>query len=893
MADDYSKFVTDEAPPLAPGTAGPPAIVPERPADPAYAKFEQVSEPTGPGLLESFGRGTLAGGVAGFEDELGLASRERQTAAREANPWTYFFGEMGGTIVPMVATGGAGALARGAGLGARAVRAVAGAFTPGPMNTVRQAATQGAKLGATYGTLSGAGHSEGETLLERGADALKGGAAGTVLGAPIGAAGYGASRAVGAVLNRVLPELSQVRAAAKAPELQGIRDALREMGYDRYTIDDLARLKTNLSDPAQAARYEGLNLIEALEARPVAPHPATGEPRPPIVTSPNLRSWAQDVANTPGAGRHQAVEAYATRRAEMPAALQGDVNRLFGQALRPRAADDEALPALIDAAFGSGSPEAAATAQAARKGALGRRYDRMRDQPLVLSESIGPQIQALPVFQRAMDYAAQNDAIRMPASSIDDLGLWVRNAATGFMERAPPGGQVSGVPGQLWSKNTIGVNSLTLSPNNILDIHHALVMNAKIPPTGVATPETVMAGKLKAWWSAWADKQLGGHKGLRTEYARFKQMMEAQDLAATLPLNRGGPDHQALQFLNRVGQSREEVGRRLQQHIAQYDAAMARFQAGQIKTQPKPTNLNKGILEIEGYDDILGAFRRSWGESIKAEMARTGDVNSIVRPALTPEGQRRILAILGPADGRQFIGQLMHYEARNQGMALGLSAGGADNAALRFFHNALRDGRTDVADTFRRAWGERINQEISTATNDNIGAIVRNLLTQEGKRRITTVLGRDRGMEFIESLYNKRRQMDLGQTLFGGPDTAYKLQRMGKQKALMDAAHGMMTLSPGRTYGALRELGSAAWQQRRADLSNQLLAVQGRPEVSRVIDAILARHQLARTGHPLTVTPGKWAIGPYAEAQVGDLTSRGQPRPYDRQQPPLMLPYRP
>src|SRR5688572_486568 len=55
-----------------------------------------------PGMLESFGRGVLGGATLGFEDEIGLADKDRQEASRKANPWTHFAGEVVGTIAPAV-----------------------------------------------------------------------------------------------------------------------------------------------------------------------------------------------------------------------------------------------------------------------------------------------------------------------------------------------------------------------------------------------------------------------------------------------------------------------------------------------------------------------------------------------------------------------------------------------------------------------------------------------------------------------------------------------------------------------------------------------------------------------------------------------------------------------
>lgn len=801
------------------------------------------------GYLESFGRGALEGATFGFDDELGLQDKARREAAKKANPWTHFMGEMAGTVVPMVGAAPLAA-AKGAGLLARGTRAAGSLLAPGDMSTVARAATQGVKLGATYGALSGAGHTDTtdnrpdeSALWERARHALVGAGMGAVLGGPLGAAGYGASRLLGAAINRLSPEMKGVLEAAQNPETQGVRDVMRQLGYDNYTMQDLQAVRVALKDPAQAHRYADLNLVEALETRPITPHGNAGELRPEVVTSPNLRDMAQDFANTNGRGRQEAVEAFATRRNEMAGRINEDVDRLFGQSPASRAADVDNLTGSIDTVFGSGNAAEAAAAQAAQKGALGRRYDKIRDQPLVLSEDLGQSVQNLPSFQRALQYAAENDVIRNPGADFRSL----------------------------WSRNELGQTSLTLSPNNILDIHHALVLAAK-PPIGGHTSESVMAGNLKGWFSQWADKQLKGHKDLRADYARFKTMLEAQDHAAKLSLNRG--DDAALQFFNTAVGRRDTAGRALQQTVDRYDAAMQRFQSGQIKSMPQATNLKKQVAAVEAENEIVEAFRRTWGEQIKQELRQSGDPNGIVRGALTPEGQRRLTAVLGPERSREFLNAVMVMEGRNQGLALGLNAGGSDHAALRFLDRAAREGRTEVVEAFRNAWGDRIRQDLAQATSPaQVNAVVNRLLSQEGKNRILRILGPDQGREFIEILYNKKQQAGLSQTLFGNSDTAYKLARNKKMDALMDVVHGLAPWSfrPGQVWSGIREIGSSAYKQRRADQGNLLLSQQGPEKVGDILDSIVARNQLQTSGHPYIMNPTARAIGPATNVSVGDI----------------------
>ena len=197
-----TKPLTDqEVDALSAPAAQPASTLQGMPAGPLTdAQVDALSAPQGPGLLQSFRRGALEGATFGFDDELGLQDRAAREASRKANPWTHFMGEMAGTVVPMV---GAAPLAavRGAGLLARGARAIGRPLALGPTNTLAQSVGQGAKLGAVYGGLSGAGHTDTTDnrpdesgLLERAGNAVTGGVLGGALGVPLGAAGHAVSR---------------------------------------------------------------------------------------------------------------------------------------------------------------------------------------------------------------------------------------------------------------------------------------------------------------------------------------------------------------------------------------------------------------------------------------------------------------------------------------------------------------------------------------------------------------------------------------------------------------------------------------------------------------------------------------------------------------------------
>ena len=222
----------------------------------AYAGFDDVTGQPATGLMESFGRGALEGATFGFDDELGIQDKERREASRRANPWTHFMGEMAGTVVPMV---GAAPLAavRGAGLLARGARTLGRPFALGPTDTLAQSVGQGVKLGASYGALSGAGHTDTTDnrpdqsgLLERAGNAVVGGALGAGLGAPLGAAGHAVSR--------LAQSVGGARAVARAETEDAGAGALvalsRGFERDRISPDDIiSNIRSEFPDDTAAA----------------------------------------------------------------------------------------------------------------------------------------------------------------------------------------------------------------------------------------------------------------------------------------------------------------------------------------------------------------------------------------------------------------------------------------------------------------------------------------------------------------------------------------------------------------------------------------------------------------------------------------------------------------
>lgn len=248
MADDSAKL-----PPPPPGYEALPALPPPPPG------YEPVGAP---GLMESFLRGAAEGATFGFDDKLGL-SKEAREASRKANPWLHFAGELAGGAIPMLA---AAALPTGVSQGAAAGRAaqLAGrgaqlaksALLPAEINTLKQAGVQGAKLGAVYGGLSGAGHADVkpedsylDALTKRAGEGVLGGATGALIGAPLGLLGHGIYRG-----GEYLGGLKSTAAAETDVGSGALTTALRNFERDRITPDTvIAAIRSEFPDDTAAA----------------------------------------------------------------------------------------------------------------------------------------------------------------------------------------------------------------------------------------------------------------------------------------------------------------------------------------------------------------------------------------------------------------------------------------------------------------------------------------------------------------------------------------------------------------------------------------------------------------------------------------------------------------
>lgn len=661
--------------------------------------------------------------------------------------------------------------------------------------TALTAGRTGAKLAGNYSAAEALGHGltePGKTWGDVAKDVGVNYATGTALGFPLGVGVHGVSRGIGAIANRALPELQDLRATARAPETQGAHEIVRNAGYDNATArltqlgeelrikppgamtqseaDNVASLVKQGMTPAdiaaqtghaeaivegiakqiasREAKYGNLNLHEAMEMGDLKPMAGTGELKPEVLTYPNLGDLARDAANTSGRGQQIAANAFRTRKNEMSATMQGDIDTFFSAANR----------------------EADAARLQAQKATLDKRYDRFRnkEEGVTFNErDFGPLAQR-PGMREAFDYAAEAEMAR--AGNVGKH-VWTGQEGQDF-----------------------------LTPGNILDMHHYLVMKANSSFAGDKAL-AMRAGNLKKAFQNWIDNNFSKRfEQLNQDFASFKRTMDATEY---------GTDMAA------AGQKSRD--------------AFKWFTEQQQKITTEVRELNQELVRHRGLHTETA---QRWAAPTNA--AQKG---AVTRAA------NRVAALENTIASR--------------------SAG---------------------LEEFTKAYGEALKQFLAERGENGPGQLIARLTTQEGKRRLTWLLGKERGPDYIRSLYNKQTQTNLGQRLYGGPDTAYKTARLQKTQFAQDALSAMIPLPgyfhPFELMRALGRIGSGRYAQNRADQLNQFLSQQGTENLVKILDGIKAQEALRQTAHPVVRNPFLRAPGPLgSEFDKDRWFGRRPPRP--------------
>lgn len=313
-----------------------------------------------PSLLESFGRGAVEGATFGFDDRLGM-DKSRREASRKENPWTHFAGELVGGIVPAIATGGAAAAVRGGtSVASKVAQAALRPFASAPVDTLGAAIGQGAKLGASFGALSGAGHAEDGQMLE---GAGYGAAAGGIMGSVLGPAAYKIGEKIN-IARAARNEMASSDTASMAAidralardqiDPSTLRAQIEVPQYGKLSSEQITDLVGRVRDGeavTDVARSLGIGqkaateAIQRFEAQNAAPLSIVDRARITGAAGGENTSWTLRAGMaSPGRGRADAAEALTQRQ-------MGQAGRVADAADRIVASGDpEARQALMRAA---------------------------------------------------------------------------------------------------------------------------------------------------------------------------------------------------------------------------------------------------------------------------------------------------------------------------------------------------------------------------------------------------------------------------------------------------------------------------------------------------------------------------------------------------------------
>ncbi len=684
----------------------------------------------------------------------------------------------------------AGKGVQGAVLLARAARGAGTVIDVGllPNTEARTALTAGrtgAKLAGNYSALETAGSdltNPEKSKADTARDVAVAYGSGTALGGLFGTSAHGFSRLVGAGANRALPGLQPVLDAARSPEHQGARDLMRQLGFDKYTLDDLRAVRAAMDDPAQAHRFDKLNLIEALETQPLKRLP-NGDLQQDVRVSPNLRDHAYDAANTGGEGRQKAVDAYARRRAEMSSTIQAEIDAMAaGNAAAPATLDPalarlratgqptrsaSELPAEIDQRFGTGNPDAAAAEAAARKAQFDQRFGRMRERPPVMTDELGEVIKNDKVLADAVKEAADQHARRQAIASLQNPSAaramtpyikgQVAPEAESLGNRLAEGMRTGQMPPEVPVVGGEGKTFNILDPQHIQDIHHYLANRVRTAMQQGDLVDQARALQTKRFFSDWVERQFAGFKNLQNEYRVFKASIEAADHGQNFSLAGSGPGHrESVAFLRQAVADHAAAAQEARAQAEAYRRAAENFaRTGRGprggNTPPSQTRLNNAVQAEDARAHVLNEFRRGLGQNLKDQLERTSNPEALIQRASTPAGQAQLMLALGPTEGPAFIGSLLTRQAQTVARDVALSN---PEAGAQFFADMAAQGRTQVMAAYRSELASRIQSDLASGKSN----VVKDLLTNTSVRHLVQVYGKEEARGFVNNLLSMEAQ---------------------------------------------------------------------------------------------------------------------------------------
>lgn len=829
--------MSDEFDHLWQGGAQPAIAQAATPGDPdEFSALWKGGRQQGPqvGAVEAALRAAADTGTFGLANE--FLDRERLAAGRHQHPIASFAGDALAVGAQTLALGpiaeaghavNAGRVARGAGR-------VAEAYLP---NLEARTLTGVAATSAKAGGMQGLTHGVGDTVLdpdkswgEVAGNAVFEGGVGTVAGGVLGPAVHAGAQVLNQAASRALPGLSEIRAVANSPESQGLKDIQRAMDYDGITPEALrARLMPQGAGgltPEQAMR-----VVEEVNAgrTPAQAAAMFGVQEPHIHEI--LTQEAELQARFRGLNIVEAMQRGDLRPPPAPPAL--DPGRLPADTARVVADRIHGIP--NDRGFENGASPAQIAQRMRNQGVTRPDADAIAQQ--------GPALDAIAAENRGLPGDARNTAAMTPEP------LTARNSGK-LMQ---------------WAANQEGQGADAAQ--------QAFATRRDMQPSAVteAVDQAFGSGNKRA-----ADDALeNARRAVGQRYAQLRNqgiffMSNALYGMDEHPLIRQGIDYALMQEFSRdVAAGAANIS---MQGVRQFEP-----NGNTVLTAENLLDIHHFVSRVANApmaDPAMAvtaqAVKRRFSQLADNMMAPHQDLRRDYSHAMTLieateqakripiRGARNEEAMTFMEDGVRALRtaeaavrrEQVAYRYAQQRHAQGARVTPASRAALNQAEELVARA-TERVDTFRRSWAEAVINELLSKTDGNMPSVIRNLVTPEAKNRILYMLGRERGVAFIDALYTFDMQNKLGNKLYGGPDTAYKTALNQKMDATGRAVMAAMQGRPMALIDALGDIASGAWQRQRADRVNSVMAQQGLDNVRTLTNVLGARQQMRTITDPI------------------------------------------
>lgn len=187
-----------------------------------------------------------------------------------------------------------------------------------------------------------------------------------------------------------------------------------------------------------------------------------------------------------------------------------------------------------------------------------------------------------------------------------------------------------------------------------------------------------------------------------------------------------------------------------------------------------------------------------------------------------------------------------------------------------------------IPEETKRAFGAELRDVIADKRFGRpVNDVVGDLLSQNGQSLVQRMLGPEEGKAFIQTLFGYRTRAELGETLYGGPDTAYKAARIEGRSPVFNAASHLVTGRWGGLWDDIAKALSVQYRMHSHDQINRMMSEQGVDAVRSMLKSYA--RQEARNEPLLApyVTHGSRTLVPMAESGAASsetqLRRHGEP----------------